>query len=427
MKVNPLLNEALLQYIWQHGMFDQRNLASTAGDSLEIISPGLLNPHAGPDFSAAKIKIGGILWAGNVEIHLRSSDWHKHRHQRDPRYHNIILHVVVIHDDPSVMPAVPCIQLDGRIANLLLQRYQLLQQEQVFIPCEKVCRQVPSIIWQHWKERLLLERWQRKTATMQRWLQQSQYDWDAVCYRAIAQAAGVPVNSIAFEQLAQLADYKLLHRYSHNLHEVEALLFGQAGMLHAPMEDEYGRSLQLTFRYLQHKHQLQHSMPVHIWKWLRMRPHSFPTQRIAALAMFVHKHPRVFSQVIAIQDIRELETLFEMEVSEYWTSHYRFNIKAKKPHHHVGKTMVQNVLINTVLPLIFLYGQTHADAVLQERALQFALLLPPEKNSYMAQWAQIGQAAQTALDSQALLELRERFCLQKKCLQCEVGAKIMKG
>ncbi len=424
--ISPLLTEELFQHIWQFRLFSNSNLTTTEGEPVQVLYPGLHNHHAGPDFTAAKIRIGATLWAGNVELHLRTSDWYRHGHQHNGQYSNVILHVVFEHDvefyDTSKMP--PCVELQQHIPKMLLRRYDTLRQEAGFIPCEYAAAQVPDLIWHNWKERLLVERWERKTATLQAWLLQTKQNWEEVCYLAVAHSFGMPVNETAFVQLAQSLPHNLLARHRPSLMQLEALLFGQAGMLQDTFADAYPQELQKEYAYLRHKYKLQ-PIPVHLWKWLRMRPASFPTLRLAGLAALLHQSPNLFSRILEAESITALEQLFTVQPSAYWQEHYRFDgppTQTRCP----GRLAVRNVLINTILPILFLYGREKSMSYYQDRALEFMETLPAEENKISQGWEDIGVKQHNALDSQALLQLKQQYCDGKQCLKCAIGAKLLR-
>lgn len=425
--VSPLLTEDLFQHIWKCRLFNTTGLTTIDGVPVEVQYTGVHNHDAGPDFTAAKIKIGNTLWAGNVELHLRTSDWYRHGHQHNQQYSNVILHVVFEHDvayyDTDHMP--PCIALEQQIPKMLLGRYkQQFRQSSVFVPCEYSASQVPDLIWHNWKERLLIERWERKTTTLHTWLLQTKYNWEEVCYRAIAQSFGVPVNAPAFLQLAQSLPHNLLTRHRPSLLQLEALLFGQAGMLQEAFEDEYPLELQQEYNYLRHKYKLQ-PIPTHLWKWLRMRPASFPTLRIASLAALLHKTPHLFSKILETETITGFEQLFSVQLSAYWHEHYHLDGPLTQTY-CPGKLAVHNILINTILPLLFLYGREKGLSYYQDRALDLIEQLPAEENRITQGWDDIGVCQKSALDSQALLQLKQNYCDKKRCLECAIGAKLLR-
>ncbi|HEY0271829.1 MAG TPA: DUF2851 family protein [Chitinophaga sp.] len=421
----PPLAEDLLQFIWQFRLFNADNLYTTAGEPVRIISTGSWNRNDGPDFSGARIRIGNTLWAGHVEIHLRASDWYKHQHQQDRRYDRVILHVVFEQDLPHEIPSLPCVVLAPRISKLLLQRYRQLRESRDFVPCGLQAGKTTPLTWQSWSDRLLLERWDRKTTTLRGWLQQTRQDWEEICYQGLAQGFGQPVNAGAFLQLAQSLPLRILLRNKASLEVVEALLFGQAGMLEGTFADAYPQALQRHYRYLRHKYQLQ-PVPAYTWKWLRMRPSAFPTLRIALLAALLHQRSHLFSRLLAATHLQQLEDLLTVPPSTYWQTHYRFDAPVSRllmP----GKQLVHNILINTLLPLLYWYGQQKARPEMQERAMTWIGALPPEENRIISGWQATGMHAANAADTQALLQLKQHYCEERRCLECTIGAKLLKG
>lgn len=423
--VNPLLTEELFQHIWEFRLFREKGLTTQEGEPVKIINQGQHNRHAGPDFTAARIRIGNTLWVGNVELHLKTSDWYRHKHQYNRQYGNVILHVVFEHDvKETTTDGIPCLALQPCIPKLLLSRYRQLRQSAAFVPCGKNAKQVPALTWYSWQERLLVERWERKTSALQNWLLQTKYNWEEVCYRAIAQSLGTPVNAMPLLQLAESLPYNLVMRCKHNPLQLEALLFGQAGMLETSFTEEYPQQLQQEYRYLRHKHQLQPVAP-HLWKWLRMRPASFPTMRIACLAALLHQGCHLFSRILDAAEIESLEKLFTVHLSPYWQQHYRFDVQVTKTQ-RPGRLAIRTILINSILPLLYLYGREKGMFSYQERALQLISQLQAENNYIISGWEQLGIKPQNALDSQALLQLKQYYCDEKKCLQCAVGAKLLR-
>lgn len=424
-QITPLLTEELFQHIWQYRLFNQAGLTSLEGEPVQIIFPGRRNTNAGPDFIAARIRIGKTQWAGNVELHLRTSDWYRHRHQHNPQYGNMILHVVFEHDVTAPVPSdVPCLELQQYIPKLLLRRYAYLRQSEAFVPCGMNAAKTPPLVLMAWKDRLMAERLERKAGIMQGWLRQNKYNWEEVCYWAIVRSFGGPVNSEMFLQLARSLPYQLVLRHRHNLLQLEALLFGQAGMLEGSFEEEYPQHLQKEYAFLRHKYRLQ-PMQGRLWKWLRMRPSSFPTIRIASLAHLLYRHAHFFSQIMETTELPALEKWLDMPPSPYWEYHYRFDtpvVQTRRP----AKAAIHNILINTVLPLLYLYGKERGAAHYQERALNMMARLPAEENSVIKGWKETGMEAECAADSQALLELRQSYCEQKKCLDCAIGVRLLR-
>lgn len=426
MHVNPLLSEELFQHIWKCRLFKQDGLITTTGEPVQILYPGLHNHHSGPDFSAARIRIGNTLWAGQVELHLRTSDWFRHKHQDNEQYRRIILHVVFIHDMPAnAAPGVPCLELQSCIPKLLLRRYEDLRRSAAFVPCAAHAGRIPRLTWLGWKERLLAERWERKVKELRTWLECNQYNWEEVCYWSLAQCYGLPVNNLSFLRLAQSLPYNTLQRYKQQPLQTEALLLGQAGMLAGTFTDVYALQLQQEYEHLRRKHQLQ-PMPAHQWNWLRMRPAAFPAMRIATFAALIQQEGHLFSRILETTKVSELEKMLFVQPSAYWRTHYRLGHTARNVH-RPGKQFVHAVLINSVLPLLYLYGQQKKALYYQQLALHFLQQLPPEMNHITKAWTKLGVIQESAMESQALLQLKQCYCEEKKCLDCTIGIKILSG
>ncbi|RPE12294.1 DUF2851 family protein [Chitinophaga lutea] len=421
--VNPLFSEELLQHIWQFGLYNQHHLTTVSGEPVAVLHPGELNRNAGPDFTGARVRIGGMEWAGNVELHYRTSDWRRHGHQRNPRYDNVVLHVVFEHDAP--FPAAPCLELQHRIPKLLLKRYQALKTAAAFVPCAPLLHRVEEDTWEAWKPALLFARLQRKAAVLMRWLEQSRFNWEEVCFRAIAQGFGMPVNTAAFLQLSFSMPFMLLARHRQHPHRLEALLFGQSGMLTGHFADAYPQELQREYLFLQHKYRLE-PMPGHQWQWLRMRPSAFPTMRIACFAALLHNSPHLFSRLLETDALPDAERLFFVEPSAYWRNHYRFDIPAVRTA-GIGKGTVHHLFINAVAPLLHLYGEYMGLPQYKQRALRFLRELPAENNRILRGWAEENVPSASAGDSQALLQLKQEYCDRKRCLDCAVGQRLLRG
>lgn len=424
-QIAPLLNEELFQYIWQHRLFNISSLHTAEGEPVQILQTGLLNHNDGPDFSNARLKIGKTVWAGNVELHLKTSDWYRHNHQHDMRYKNVILHVVFEHDlEEGTTDGIPVLELQSVIPKMVLNKYAKMKHSADFVPCANMIAGVERLAWRSWKDRLLVERLELRADMMKEWLSKSKNNWEECCYWSIAYSYGMPVNGDSFLRLAQSLPYTLLMRNKHDLLQLEALLFGQAGMLEGPFVDAYPARLQSEYAFLKRKYQLLSLMP-HQWRWLRMRPASFPSIRLASLAVLMKQGRELFARLLEIKDLRHIQQLLSIQPEGYWKDHYRFDTTAsvmRRP----GVQMARNVLINSVLPLLYLYGREHGLPEYQERALGMMESLPAEENHVLEGWKEIGVLAGDAADSQALLHLKQYYCQEKKCLQCAIGAKLLK-
>ncbi|MBN1413981.1 MAG: DUF2851 family protein [Bacteroidales bacterium] len=419
------MTEEFLTYIWKYGLFDRTSLRSDTGEDIEVILLGEHNSDAGPDFLNAKIRIGNTLWVGNVELHINASDWNKHHHQHDKAYDNVILHVVLNADQTTVRTnatTIPTVEL--RFDKQLYANYTYLTGNKNWISCHDYIVRIETLLLQSWLSSVMVERLEGKTKFIDDLLEKYQNNWEEVFYLQLARSFGFHLNAEPFEQMARSLPLNILGRHKNNLFQLEALLFGQAGFLNMEAEDEYHLDLQSEYKHLRNKYDLK-PLDAHLWRFLRLRPVNFPTIRIAQFAALVHTSSGLFRKIIETEDLHVLIKLFTVRPSAYWQTHYRFgNISARKTK-SLGQEASRTILINTVIPLIFLYGQKKGDEKLKARSIDFLSQLPPEKNAVISRWEKTGIRAESALDSQALLQLRSNYCQKKQCLRCMVGMKIV--
>lgn len=418
------MKEELLHYIWQFQLFNNNNLVSEE-EPLRVIKQGELNHDSGPDFFNARIKIGETIWAGNIEIHVKTSDWYKHGHQHDKAYKNIILHVVYEHDLLQEKQ-VPVLELKELIPQNLLQHYNQLMGSTAWIPCSGQPDQVPEFTTITWLERLAIERLQQRHQRIMLLLNQNNGDWQETLYQLLAANFGFKTNAAAFEQLAKATPYHMILKNRFSQLTVEALLFGQAGLLTGRLKGEYPLALKKEYLFQQKKYNLKPIAAVQ-WKFMRMRPANFPTIRIAQFAALLLSTENLVSAILAIPHQKSLQKLFNVEAGDYWRMHYHFGKESeKKSAKKLGNASIQGILINTVIPFIFSYGQARGLPRLKERALQLLEQTTPEKNSILKKWQKEGISNQNALQSQALLQLYSHYCKPKKCLQCSIGNKLLR-
>lgn len=428
------MTERLLQYIWQFQYFNRNELATTMGETVQVIHPGQFNRDQGPDFSNGKVIIGKTTWAGNIELHFKTSDWNKHKHSGDRNYDNVILHVVweddagrnsVPANDQNGAPKfIPIIELKSRVAKILLQKYEELMQSTAFIPCEKTIASVRDIIWRSWKERLLAERLLRKSGIAETFLQQNNYHWEETFWWLLARNFGMKVNADAFEAVARSIPLNILAKHKNQIHQLEALLMGQAGLLVSKFEEDYPVLLQKEYKFLQSKYNLQ---PIKIPLYsLRMRPSNFPAVRLAELAMLVHESSHLFSKVKEVASAAEIKRFFEVTANDYWHYHYQFDEASSFKRKKTGETMIDNIIINTVAPVLFAYGNYHHENKYKDKAIQCLEELPAEKNLITNGFRELNIENKNARDSQALIELRNEYCNKKRCLECAIGNAILK-
>jgi curved DNA-binding protein CbpA len=421
------MTEDFLHYVWKFRLFDMNDLKTDEGEDLMIVKTGEHNSHAGADFFNSKIKIGTTLWAGNVEIHLQTDDWNKHNHQHDKAYNNVILHVVYDSDSSAIIidkRLIPVLELKGKIKRKIWDNYEELIENKDWIPCEKQIKTVDRFTIDNWLERILIERLERKTGEILTSLNQNNNNWEETFYRYLAKNFGYKINALPFELLAKSIPNSILAKHKDNINQIEALLFGQAGMLNDDLNDEYYNRLKKEYEFLKHKHNL---LPIDesLWKFLRLRPVGFPSVRIAQFAQLINHSSHLFSKVLEVRSTLELSKLFNVATSDYWDEHYTFGKNSVTKSKHLGKDFINNIIINTIVPFLFVYGKKKGENKQADKAFRFLEELAPEKNSILTKWKEIGIVAKNSYQSQALLELKNEYCLPKKCLTCSIGNKIL--
>ena len=420
-----IMKESILHYIWQQKLFTQHGLRTSDGETVEVIDVGRINTDAGPDFFNAKIKIGETVWAGNVEIHTLASDWKKHNHNNDKSYDTVILHVVknadceVFRLDRERIP-----QLELRYPADIEVNYNNFINNKKWIPCADLVKDIPGIFIESWKTALLTERLAAKTEHIKELLNEYNQHWEEVFYINLARSFGFGTNSQAFEMLAKSVPLSVIGKHKNDLFQLEALFFGQAGLLQKTENDDYLLRLRKEHEFLKTKYALK-PIDGSLWKLLRLRPDNFPHIRIAQFAAFINTSTKFFSKIIENPDINYLISLFKSEPSDYWKTHYLFgeisNDKSKK----LGKNSIYSLLINTVIPFVFYYADRNGNEDLKEKAIVLFEKIPAEKNSIVRGWQNIGIEINTAYDSQAFLQLKKCYCDEKKCLRCRIGHKVL--
>ena len=358
MKKTTPVREEFLHFLWQWKRFDLSHLKTTEGEKIEIISIGEHNHHAGPDFTNAKIRIGTTLWAGNVEIHVYASDWIQHQHQNDNAYNNVILHVVLKEDQKICRPNgtdIPCLELKNRIPAKLVKNYKRLIHDSAYLPCRDLLGKVPQLTKTLWLDRLMVEKLESKTNWINHLLERNKNHWEETFYQILARNFGLKVNAQPFEILAQIMPLGVLSKYKNSLFQIEALLFGQSGLLDKDFKEEYPNKLKTEFQFLRKKYQLQ-PMKAEAWKFMRMRPANFPTIRIAQWASLIYQSAHLLSKVLAAQNVKEIENMFEVKLSNYWQDHYVFDKISPKKVKTLGKGTIHLLIINTIAPFfVFLW------------------------------------------------------------------------
>jgi len=425
-----LFPEDFLHYVWKFRLFDRVNLQTADGEELEIFSAGLHNSDSGPDFQNARIRVGDTVWAGNVEVHLSSSDWKKHGHTTDNAYENVILHVVYRDDLPLVLPngrRVPTLELQNRIPDELYNRYhKLIFGEKTIIPCEASIGSVDGLTLHNWMTRVLVERLEKKSAAVLSALAINRGDWEETFYQFLAANFGFKTNALPFELLAKSLPQIILAKHKNNPMQIEALIFGQSGFLDGDFTDAYPQKLKEEYQFLQKKYKL---VPVekHLWKFMRLRPANFPTVRLAQFAALIIQSNHLFSKLLEIKDVKALKALFTAtKVNPYWENHYRFDVASAPASKNIGEASVDILLLNTMALFLFSYGKHNQTQHFISRGLALLEYLPAENNKIVADFSNLGVKIKTAFESQALIELKNSYCNYKKCLNCGVGNKILK-
>jgi len=420
------MNEEFLHYLWQYRLLDPE-LHTVTGEPLVVLHPGEHNKDGGPDFFNARLKINGTTWAGNVEIHVKASAWYKHRHQHDPAYDNVILHTVYENDVEVTRRSdekIPTLVLKGHFPGYIYDRYRDFQENINWIPCQAIIGSMDPFIFEQWIPGLAIERIEDKLLLLKRSLEASKFDWEETFFRNLARSFGFRINAQPFDLLARSLPWKLLQKHRDNLFQLEALLFGQAGMLEQDFTEEYPRLLQQEYRFLKGKYGLQ-GIPGSLWKFLRLRPSNFPAIRIAQFACLIHSTKDLFHSILESRDPREMTELFGVQASGYWDTHFLFGKWSASRPKLLGIASIRLLTVNLVVPFLFLYGEVKALPSYKEKGLAFLELLPPESNSDISHWNEIGIPAPDSLHTQALLQLKSCYCDRKRCLECRIGNQLL--
>lgn len=422
------MNEAFLHYVWKYRLL-VGNLVTTTGESVVVDYPGEYNTNAGPDFFNARIRIGNMQWVGNVEIHKLASDWNAHHHNKDKNYNNVVLHVVYENDKDIKAEngnALPTLELKPFVSENLWQRYRaiVLSPSPSAIPCANHLANVPDIHISTYMERMAAERLERKADMVKDLLAETKGSWEQTCYILFARYFGGTANGLPFEMMAKSIPLTLYSKVRASHFQVEALMFGQAGMLTDDFTDQYPLALKREYEYLQKAYSL---VPIegYLWKFFRIRPYSFPTLRISQFALFMSRARNLFSKLLETRDFNDILSYLDVEASEYWDTHYHFQKQSKRMHKTTGRTFATLLVINAWVPLLFQYGVQHGMEKYKELALQLLEQIDAEHNNITKLWAEAGRGAHNALQSQALLEIYNEYCKRKRCLQCNIGYKIL--
>ncbi len=419
------MTEEFLHYIWKYQLFDKNRLFTDDGEKIKVIKPGEHNKNAGPDFFNSQLIIGDTTWAGNTELHIFSSDWRKHLHHMDKSYDNVILQVVYSNDEEiyrSTGEKIPTAQLifDEKIYS----RYSELVKAKKWIPCQDKIGHIENFTLFFWLEKLLIERLEKKSAVIERVISTTNHDWEEAFYQLLARNFGFNINSIPFELLAKSLPLKYLIKHKNDILQLEALLLGQGGFLEEDGLDDYYKELKREYKVLRQKFSLT-PIENHLWKYLRLRPMNFPTIRLAQFASLIHQSSSLFSKILDMENVDELEELFSVQASSYWDTHYTFNKETSIKKKKLGKSAFHVIIINTVVPFLFFYGKLKGDPRVKEKAFKIIEQIPAEKNSIIQKWSQLGLKAMNSCHSQALIHLKSKYCESKKCLHCQIGNRLI--
>lgn len=422
------MKEDFLHYLWKFKKFDGLNLKSVQGEEITIIKTGDYLELAGPDFFNAHIEIGNQKWAGNVEIHLKSSDWYLHNHEKDAAYKNVILHVVwenntaIFREDNT---EIPVLVLKDYVSKEIIDNYNALVSPKTWISCERQLKEIDRFVFKNWQERLFFERLERKSKFINQLLEETNQDWEAVLFCLLAKNFGLNTNGNSFLQIAKAIPFSVIRKESFEVENLEALLFGTSGLLETEKEDVYYKDLKFRYFYLLHKYQIEkiYADPLQFFK---LRPDNFPTIRLSQLASLYHRHQNLFSKIIDLKSIGEVYRLLNISASSYWQNHYQFDKESPNKSKMLSKPFIDLVVINTIIPLQFAYSNIRGESIAED-LIDFINEVDSEKNAIIDKFNSFGIKSQSAFESQALLELKNEYCERKACLKCAIGLELLKN
>jgi len=422
------MKEDFLHYIWQFKKFDFSDLKTIQGESLTILNSGQYLQKAGPDFFNAQIIIGNQKWAGNIEIHLKSSDWYVHHHEKDSNYESVILHVVWEHDTEVFRKdnsEIPVLELKSYIPKAIIENYNALAMAKSWIYCEKEIQNIDAFVLKSWQEKLFFERLQRKVEPIQKLLSDTENDWEAVLFCLLAKNFGLNTNGEILMKVAKSIPFSMIRKESSELENLEALLFGRSGLLEKDCEDVYSRDLKFRWNYIQEKYQLK-KIVIEPIQFFKHRPDNFPTIRLAQLAQLYFSKRNLFSQLLEAKTVAAFYEIFNVQVSEYWKTHYQFDKESPKKRKALTTSFIDLLLINTIIPLKFMYSNSLGIDI-SEDLIDLLLEIPAEKNAIIDKFKNFGIDAENAFETQTLLQLKNEYCNQKHCMSCAIGVELLKS
>lgn len=425
------MREDFLHFIWKYKKVQTNQLFTSQGENIEIVSEGTHNQLSGPDFFNAQVKISDQLWAGNVEIHIKSSDWYVHGHENDTNYDNVILHVVW-EDDVAIFrkdnTQIPTLELKKIIPQKVLERYQSLfdTSKKKFINCEKQITSIDDFSFKNWLERLFFERLEQKAIYVEELLEKYNNDWEQVLFSLLLKNFGLKINGNSFKSLSEHLPFSTVRKISDNTTQLEAIFFGMVGFLEDDeISDHYYTNLKKEFSYLAHKFKLNKE-GVEQPEFFKLRPPNFPTIRLSQFAAIYAENQNLFSKILASSTLEDIYKLFNVQASDYWTTHFTFGKASKKSEKKLTKKFIELLLINTILPLKFCYARS-LNRTGDVSIVDIISAIKKEKNNIIDQYLALGVKVDNAFESQAILELYNNYCSKNNCLQCAVGNHLLKG
>lgn len=421
------MKEDFLHYLWKFKKFDTLNLKTVNNEEITIVNVGQYLELAGPDFFNAQIVIGAQKWAGNVEIHIKSSDWYVHHHEKDAGYENVILHVVWEHDVAvfrSDNSEIPVLALKEYVEKATLENYQSLMTPKSWIFCEKQLKDVDEFALKNWQERLFFERLERKSQPIFDLLEQTNQDWEGVLFCLLAKNFGLNTNGEIFYKMAQSIPFSIIRKESFEVENIEALIFGTAGLLDSEKEDNYFKDLKFRYFYLLHKYQIE-KVCIEPVQFFKHRPDNFPTIRLSQLANLYHSQQNLFSKINSLSSLKSTYELFQIAASEYWQNHYQFDKESPMKQRKLSKSFIDLIVINTIIPIQFAFAKSQGKEI-SEDLIQLLNEVVAEKNAIIEKFTSFGIQSKTAFETQSLLQLKNEYCNKSKCLECVIGSELMK-
>ena len=416
------MHEEFIYYLWKYRLLEGK-FSTNSGEEINVISTGTINNDSGPDFFNAMIEIGTTRWAGNIEIHVRSSDWFIHKHHKDDNYDNIILHVVNIADvaiNRKNGELIPTLEIQGKYNLHILSKYQMFIKSRNSIPCGQLISAIKKIEVYGWFDKLMVERLEDRSNEIMTKIDNSKGDLIEIFYQRIAKGFGYTTNANSMEILAMSTPLKLLLKHIDNKFQIEALLFGQSGLLEDKFQDNYAKELLKEYRFLKTKYNLT-PMNKKVWKFMRMRPVSFPTIRISQFANFLYESSGSLTNLFNLNKVQSVTNLLSVQASDYWNNHYRFDKPTPKRVKRIGTSTIDVLMINSIIPLIFVFGRIKSNPGQEDKAMSWLSQIKPELNTITREFSKYGLSPQSALESQAMKQLKDYYCSKKRCLNCNFG------